>query len=31
MEVSRFHGGEDIVGGEELVSELIRDHTEPTI
>jgi hypothetical protein len=28
MEVSRFRGGVDIVGGQELVDELIRNNTD---
>lgn len=28
MEVSRFRGSEDIIGGEELVTELIRQNSD---
>ncbi len=30
MEVSRFVGNEDVVGGVELVSRIISDHAEPS-
>lgn len=29
MEVSRFLGNEDIIGGQELVSQMIARNTEP--
>jgi hypothetical protein len=29
MEVSRFLGNEDIIGGQELVSQIIARNTEP--
>jgi hypothetical protein len=28
MEVSRFKGGEDVVGGSELVAELLKENRE---